>query len=51
MMFIWPKRHVLLNEQQITTSDFLPCATIVNSKVMDIVTWHVKDNDLDKKIM
>jgi hypothetical protein len=47
LMFTLPKRHVFLNEPQRTTAYSLPCATIVKSKVMDIVTWHVKDNDLN----
>lgn len=40
-MFTRPERHVLLNEPLQTTSDPLPCATIVMSKVMDLVTWPV----------
>jgi hypothetical protein len=37
-MFTRPERHVLLNEPQRTTSDPLPCATIVMCKVVDLVT-------------
>jgi hypothetical protein len=35
------QRDVFLNEPLQTTSDPLPCATIVMSKVMDLVTWPV----------
>jgi hypothetical protein len=50
-MFTRLERHVLLNEPQRTTSDPLPYASIVMSKVMDLVTWPVLDNDLDAFVM